>query len=96
VSLHYDAPSNRAPQTALVAVPHDLSERPWGLDALVGTVVDALDLARLRGVTLAELPVAAAVLPALYAPFDASGNVPSFDVDRMAKRMAATFVLGKD
>jgi hypothetical protein len=96
VTLHYDAPSNRAPQTALLAVPHDLSERPWGLDALVGSVADALDLAHLRGVTLAELPVAAAVLPALYAPFDASGNVPSFDVDRMAKRMASTFVLGKD
>ena len=33
VALHYDAPSNRAPQVALLAVPPDVSvDRPWSLD----------------------------------------------------------------
>jgi hypothetical protein len=98
VALHYDAPSNRAPQVALLAVPPDATvDRPWSLDLVLGSINEAMDLARLRGVTLAELPLVGSVLPALYLPFDLTDNVPSIDVDRLADRLGpAQLVLGKD
>ena len=98
VALHYDAPSNRAPQVALLAVPPDVSvDRPWSLDLVLASIDEALDLARLRGVTMAELPGVGAVLPALYLPFDVTDNVPSIDFDRLADRLGpAQLVLGKD
>ena len=98
MALHYDAPSNRAPQVALLAVPPDVSvDRPWSLDLVLASIDEALDLARLRGVTMAELPGVGAVLPALYLPFDVTDNVPSIDFDRLADRLGpAQLVLGKD
>jgi hypothetical protein len=98
VALHYDAPSNRAPQVALLAVPPDVTvDRPWSLDLVLESINEAVDLTRLRGVTLTELPVVGSVLPALYLPFDITDNVPSIDVDRLADRLGpAQFVLGKD
>ena len=90
--------SNRAPQVALLAVPPDVSvDRPWSLDLVLASIDEALDLARLRGVTMAELPGVAAVLPALYLPFDVTENVPSINFDRLADRLGpAQLVLGKD
>jgi len=98
VALHYDAPSNRAPQVALLAVPPDVTvDRPWSLDLVLASIDEALDLTRLRGVTMAELPGVAAVLPALYLPFDVTENVPSINFDRLADRLGpAQLVLGKD
>jgi hypothetical protein len=97
VSFHYDAPSNRAPQAALLAVPPQISEHPWRLDVLADTVVEAFDLARLRGATLHELPLVGSVLPALYLPLDITGNVPSVDIDRLADTLGpAGFTLGRD
>jgi hypothetical protein len=97
MSFHYDAPSNRAPQTAIVAVPPQLTERPWSLDAIADTVREAFDLARIRGVGLHDVPAVGSVLPALYLPLDPGGNVPSVDLDRLADVLGpATLVLGKD
>lgn len=97
MSFHYDAPSNRAPQTAILAVPPQVADRPWSLDALADTVREAFDLARIRGVGLHDLPAVGSVLPALYLPLDPGGNVPSVDLDRLADVLGPTTpVLGKD
>lgn len=97
MALQYDAPSNRAPQAALLAVPPESSANPWTLDLVADTVIEAFDLARLRGATLAELPAVGAVLPALYLPLDVTGNVPSVDVDRLADTLGpAHLTLGRD
>jgi hypothetical protein len=97
MAFHYDAPSNRAPQAAIVAVPPEVVDRPWSLELIADTVREAFDLARLRGVNLHDLPAVGAVLPALYLPFDPGGNVPSVDIDRLADRLGpSTMVLGKD
>jgi hypothetical protein len=47
VSVHVDQPDARAPQAVLLAVP-PTEERVWSLDALESTVLETLDLARLR------------------------------------------------
>jgi hypothetical protein len=97
VSFHYDAPSNRAPQTALLAVPPEISDHPWRLDVLAETVTEAFDLARIRGATLHELPSVGSVLPALYVPLDLTGNVPSIDIDRLASTLGpGQLTLGRD
>lgn len=97
LAFHYDAPSNRAPQSAILAVPPQLVDRPWNLDLIADTVREAFDLARIRGVTLRDLPAVGAVLPALYLPMDPGGNVPSVDLDRLVDRLGRdTMVLGKD
>ena len=97
LTFHYDAPSNRAPQCAIVAVPPVVADHPWALDAIAETVLEAFDLARIRGVTLYDLPAVGAILPALYLPFDPGGNVPSVDLDQLARlEPSPMVVLGKD
>jgi hypothetical protein len=97
LSFHYDAPSNRAPQSAILAVPPEVADHPWSLDRIADTIREAFDLARIRGVTLHDLPALGAVLPALYLPIDPGGNVPSVDLDRLVDRLGpSTMVLGKD
>lgn len=97
LSFHYDAPSNRAPQTAIVAVPPQVADHPWTLNLVADTVIEAFDLARIRGVTLTDLPAVGAVLPALYVPFDPGGNVPSINLDLLAEHFGPPApVLGKD
>jgi hypothetical protein len=97
LSFHYDAPSNRSPQTAILAVPPELAERPWSLDAIAATVREAFDLAKIRGVGVHDVPAVGAVLPALYLPLDPGGNVPSVDLDRLADGLGPpNLVLGKD
>ena len=54
VSFHVDQPNSRAPQAILLAVP-PTEEHVWSLDALEATVLETLDLARLRLVDLDAL-----------------------------------------
>lgn len=54
VSFHVDQPNSRAPQAILLAVP-PTEEHVWSLDALEATVLQAIDLARLRLVDLDAL-----------------------------------------
>jgi hypothetical protein len=96
-AFHYDAPSNRAPQSAILAVPPQLTEQPWNLDTIAETVLEAFDLALIRGVNLHDLPAVGTVLPALYLPFDPGGNVPGINLDRLADSLGpAQLVLGRD
>jgi hypothetical protein len=52
VAFHYDQPGAAPPQVILVAVPPDVSaDRPvtaWDLDTLTDTILETMDLARLR------------------------------------------------
>jgi hypothetical protein len=59
-----NAPSARAPQAMLLAVSPD-GER-WTTDALLRTLLETLDLAKARLVTLERTNGAARVLPAIY------------------------------
>jgi hypothetical protein len=72
VSFHQDDPTARAPQTLLLAVrPDDFPE--WTLEALEGTVLEALDLAKLRAVDPDALGALGHFLPALYFAYNSGG-----------------------
>jgi hypothetical protein len=72
VSFHQDDPTARAPQTLLLAVrPDDFPE--WTLESLEGTVLEALDLAKLRAVDPDALNALGHYLPALYFAYNAGG-----------------------
>jgi len=64
VAFHFDAPAAEAPQTILLAVPPD--DQPWNLDKLEATIVETLELAKLRAVDLTALGEVGQFLPALY------------------------------
>ena len=72
ISLHHDDPTARAPQALLLAVcPDDFPE--WTLESLEGTVLEALDLAKLRAVDPDALNGLGHYLPALYFAYNTGG-----------------------
>ncbi|HWY96120.1 MAG TPA: hypothetical protein VNX69_13045 [Steroidobacteraceae bacterium] len=72
LSFHYDDPTTRAPQAILLAVrPDDFPE--WTLEAVEGSVLEALDLAKLRAVDPDALGALGHYLPALYFAYNAGG-----------------------
>lgn len=100
VSFHYDAPGARPPQTLLLAVPPPTPDATWSLEALLGTVLEAHDLGRIRAATAREVEFAGVILPAIYLPQSYSKDVPSVRLDRisdilMALNRAGFDLLGK-
>jgi hypothetical protein len=78
VSFHQNDPTARAPQSLLLAVrPDDFPE--WTLESLEGTVLEALDLARLRAVDADALGNLGHYLPALYFAYNAAMDTISID-----------------
>lgn len=70
LTFHYDAPQSRAPQAILLAVAPD-ERTEWDLETLEATVLETLELAKLRTVDstfLAEFTDVRQFLPALYLP----------------------------
>jgi hypothetical protein len=65
VAFHYDDSGAEAPQTILVAVPPVPAEQ-WDLAALVATLNETLDLAKVRAVDSELLGKLGQVLPAIY------------------------------
>lgn len=65
IALHYDDPGAEAPQALLLAVPPVLGT-PWSADALVDTISETLDLAKIRCVDSELLPTLGQFLPAIY------------------------------
>lgn len=65
ISFNADAASSRAPQAMLLAVSPDGAR--WTTNALTDVLIETLDLARLRLVTLEHTNGIARILPALYA-----------------------------
>ena len=78
VALHFDRPSTEAPNCALLAV-HPGDREAWDLATLAETVVEAVELARLRAVDLQSLHMVGRVLPATYLPRNVTGDTTSFD-----------------
>jgi hypothetical protein len=66
VALHYDATAAEAAQALLVAVPPDPSATRWDLGALVDTLNETLDLAKIRAVDGELLGELGQLLPAIY------------------------------
>jgi hypothetical protein len=72
LTFHYDDPTARAPQAILLAVrPDDFPE--WTFEAVEGSVLEALDLAKLRAVDPDALGALGHYLPALYFAYNAGG-----------------------
>jgi hypothetical protein len=69
VSFQYTDPVARPPQSILVAVkPDDFPE--WTIDALEGSILETLDLAKIRAVDPDSLGALGHYLPALYFAFN--------------------------
>ncbi|HYI60042.1 MAG TPA: hypothetical protein VEX66_17875 [Microlunatus sp.] len=64
LAVHANAPGARPPQAILLAMTPDGGH--WTADRLVGVIDEALALARIRGVTLEQIPLVGRYLPALY------------------------------
>ncbi|MER7780441.1 hypothetical protein ABTZ21_36560 [Streptomyces sp. NPDC096191] len=63
VAFHFDRPDAKAPQAVLIAVPPN-PVRGWTADGLALVVRDTLELAKMRAVDLADLPLIDDILPA--------------------------------
>jgi hypothetical protein len=77
-----------------VAVPPDADPQRWDMDALVGSVHEALDLARLRTLGPKELAPLATFLPALFLPDGTSHDTPGIHLVETLKNVAATGQVG--
>ncbi|MEU7428173.1 hypothetical protein [Streptomyces sp. NPDC040750] len=77
VAFHYDRPDAKAPHGLLIAVPPDLN-RGWTSDGLVQVLRETMELAKLRAVDLADLPLLDDLIPAVrLSPRGATGQVLS-------------------
>jgi hypothetical protein len=81
LSFHYDDPIARAPQAILLAVrPDDFAE--WTFEAVEGSILEALDLAKLRAVDPDALGALGHYLPALYFAYNTGGpQIDAISVD---------------
>jgi len=86
LSFHFDAPGARAPQSMLLAVPHDLGQPNWTLDALLGVVDEAMALARLRAVRPQDLQGVGLLLPGLFLSNNFKRDVPSLDFAKLVEK----------
>ncbi len=94
LAFDYSNPTARAPQAILLAVAPDAFPE-WTLESLEGSVLEALDLAKIRGVDSDALVALGHYLPALYFPYNATAatpEVPSIDLSaiRVVDREAAS------
>ena len=80
VSFHYDAPAARAPQVLLLAVPPDRAAASWTLDQLLDTLLETMDMARLRAIDPQRLWMINRALPAIYLAANADDQAPSGNV----------------
>lgn len=88
VGFHFDAPAGRPPQAILVAVsPAGSIDVPWDIEMLEATVLETLELAKLRAVDPEALrgnQTLAYLLPALYFALNLSDDTVSTDFYRAA------------
>ncbi len=77
LAFHYETPVAQAPQSALVAVAADLTQPQWTSDLLESTLLDALQLAKIRTVDPDCLGLVGQMLPALYFANNVSAAGPS-------------------
>jgi hypothetical protein len=72
VAFHYEEPKARAPQTLLLAVCPD-TRAAWDDDLILGTLEEALELAKIRTVDLDSVAQVGQILPALYVALNLKG-----------------------
>jgi hypothetical protein len=78
VVFQYDRPDACAPQAVLLAVPPD-GQSEWSVRSLQKTLLDTLDLAKIRAVDPEALDEVAHFLPALYFAFNDADDTVSSD-----------------
>ena len=83
LGFHFDAPGARPPQAILLAVPADSAAPAWTLDALLGTVQEALALAKLRAVRPKDLEGLGLILPGIYLSTNYERDVPSVNFSQL-------------
>jgi len=88
VAFHFDAPGARPPQAILLAVPAAAERPAWSVDAILDTVMEARDLARIRAVGPRQLEWLGTLLPAIYLPDSFSPDVPAVKVAGLAAKYA--------
>jgi len=90
VAFHYDDPGAEAPQTILLAVPSDPGAHRWDFDALLSTLHETLELAKIRAVDSELLGLLGQLLPSVYVAENAESETVS--VEFTAMRQAETTV----
>jgi hypothetical protein len=76
IAVNYDAPSSRAPQSLLLALPP--AGRQWSFDNVVDTLLETLEAAKLRAVDTDVLLSHGHQAPAIFAPVNIrSGEQPT-------------------
>ncbi|HMC14505.1 MAG TPA: hypothetical protein VKI18_02665, partial [Albitalea sp.] len=83
LGFHFDAPGARPPQSILLAVPADPNADAWTLDALLGTVTEAIALAKLRAVRSQDLSALGLILPGIFLSNNYQHDVPSLDFSKL-------------
>jgi hypothetical protein len=78
LAFHFDGPGSRAPHAILLAVTPD-SRTAWDLETLEATVLETLELARLRAVDLTALGEVGQYLPATYLAHGPAGDTVATD-----------------
>jgi hypothetical protein len=89
VACDYPDPALRPPQAILLAVAPDAFPE-WTLEAVEGSVLEALDLAKIRGVDPDALGALGHYLPAIVVPYNTGAGVPDVpSIDVTAIRVVA-------
>lgn len=83
VAFNFDQPGARAPHTILLAVPPDRDA--WSLQKVEATVLEALELAKIRAVDLNALHWIPRLLPALYLPNNPDEDSGGIDLRGLVK-----------
>jgi len=84
LTFHYDAPAARPPQMILLAAPPDLTKKSWSFEAMLDTILETFELAKMRLVDGEQIrALGGGMLPAIYLPQDNSFQVPSVDLGHL-------------
>ena len=84
IAFQFDPPDSAAPQAILIAVPPVIG-RPWTVGGLNRTLLETLELARLRLVQPATLGAVAHYLPAACLAFNLAADAVSTDLHPLAR-----------
>jgi hypothetical protein len=76
LAVRYDAPAAQAPQAVLIAVPPD-DQANWSFGALERTLLDTIQLAQVRGLTLADLGGYGQLIPMTFLAENTAGAAVS-------------------
>ena len=83
LTFHFDQPDATAPNAILIGV-HPGDRDTWDLETLEATVLESLDLAKLRAVDTDDLQWVGRFLPLLYFPDNLAGDTAAVDWTVMA------------